>query len=636
MKKIYLLLVTTVLISVAFSQNNVGINNPTPDPSAALDITATDMGLLIPRMTTSERINITSPANGLLVFDTDTRGFWFYDTNATTWKSLNSAGSNYSIYDSDGDTFISVEENPDDDTARIYIAGTEKFRFSPKGIEVVNTGNSVFIGEGAGKNDDLNNNKNVAIGTAALENSTDRSGLVAIGDSALFNNGIGAVAPFHSVRNIALGYKALFSNTTGYRNTAIGFNSLYSNISGMRNFAGGASALFSNTGNSNTAVGNECLFTNGTGNRNTANGSKTLYSNSSGSFNTAMGFQALYENTTGYSNIAIGINTLKNNTDRSNLVAIGDSALFNNGIGTVITGHATYNLAVGSKSLFENTIGRRNTAIGHEALYSNINGSNNTSIGYQSLNANNGSDNFAGGFYSLFSNNSGIENTAIGSNSLIQNDGGSQNVAVGYLSMAYNISGHFNTAIGHNAGAGSFYSSLSNTTAIGNETSVSADNQIRLGNSSVISIGGYAAWTNLSDGRFKNNIQENVAGLDFILKLRPITYNLNVEKIDNYLGIPDSLRNNEILVNAAHEKEAIIQTGFIAQEVEQAAQSLGYDFSGVDAPKNEHDFYGLRYAEFVVPIIKGIQEQQAMIEELKQIIEQQNEKIKELNHKIEN
>ena len=45
-----------------------------------------------------------------------------------------------------------------------------------------------------------------------------------------------------------------------------------------------------------------------------------------------------------------------------------------------------------------------------------------------------------------------------------------------------------------------------------------------------------------------------------------------------------------------------------AQEVEEAAQSLGYEFSGVDAPKNADDLYGLRYAEFVVPLVKAVQE----------------------------
>ena len=51
--------------------------------------------------------------------------------------------------------------------------------------------------------------------------------------------------------------------------------------------------------------------------------------------------------------------------------------------------------------------------------------------------------------------------------------------------------------------------------------------------------------------------------------------------------------------------------------MEKAARQSGFDFSGVDKPKNEKDFYGLRYAEFVVPLVKAVQEQQVMIDELK-------------------
>ena len=63
------------------------------------------------------------------------------------------------------------------------------------------------------------------------------------------------------------------------------------------------------------------------------------------------------------------------------------------------------------------------------------------------------------------------------------------------------------------------------------------------------------------------------------------------------------------------EKERIVQTGFIAQEVEQSAKAIGYSFSGVDVPKDENDLYGLRYAQFVVPLVKAMQEQQVLIEE---------------------
>lgn len=45
-------------------------------------------------------------------------------------------------------------------------------------------------------------------------------------------------------------------------------------------------------------------------------------------------------------------------------------------------------------------------------------------------------------------------------------------------------------------------------------------------------------------------------------------------------------------------------------------------------PKNSSDYYGLRYAEFVVPLVKGMQEQQKMIEELKKEIEDLKREIK--------
>ena len=63
-----------------------------------------------------------------------------------------------------------------------------------------------------------------------------------------------------------------------------------------------------------------------------------------------------------------------------------------------------------------------------------------------------------------------------------------------------------------------------------------------------------------------------------------------------------------------YDIEKVVFSGFLAQEVEQAARSLEYDFSGVVAPANDKGLYGLRYAEFTVPLVKAVQEQQALIE----------------------
>jgi hypothetical protein len=87
MKKNKLFLILLVLTAkVLYAQNNVGIGTNNPNPSAKLDITANDKGVLIPRLTSAQRLSIVNPATGLLVYDTDVNCFFFYD--GTTWSSL--------------------------------------------------------------------------------------------------------------------------------------------------------------------------------------------------------------------------------------------------------------------------------------------------------------------------------------------------------------------------------------------------------------------------------------------------------------------------------------------------------------------------------------------------------------------
>jgi hypothetical protein len=62
---------------IAFSQG-VAVNedNSNADISAILDVKSTDKGMLIPRLTTAQRILITTPATGLIVYDNTTQSFW--------------------------------------------------------------------------------------------------------------------------------------------------------------------------------------------------------------------------------------------------------------------------------------------------------------------------------------------------------------------------------------------------------------------------------------------------------------------------------------------------------------------------------------------------------------------------------
>jgi hypothetical protein len=69
------------------AQNNVGIGTNIPDPSALLHLDASNKGLLVPRLTTAERLAIVSPANGLLVYDNSFNCF-FYFTSINGWTSL--------------------------------------------------------------------------------------------------------------------------------------------------------------------------------------------------------------------------------------------------------------------------------------------------------------------------------------------------------------------------------------------------------------------------------------------------------------------------------------------------------------------------------------------------------------------
>ena len=72
---------------VVAGSGNVGIGVSVPSASAALEVSSGTKGILIPRMSTTERNAIVNPANGLLVFDVTTNSFWF--RRLTAWVELN-------------------------------------------------------------------------------------------------------------------------------------------------------------------------------------------------------------------------------------------------------------------------------------------------------------------------------------------------------------------------------------------------------------------------------------------------------------------------------------------------------------------------------------------------------------------
>ena len=213
----------------------------------------------------------------------------------------------------------------------------------------------------------------------------------------------------------------------------------------------------------------------------------------------------------------------------------------------------------------------------------------------------------------LRANTIGIFNTGVGQNSLYDNISGSLNTAIGGGALRYNIGGNNNIAIGDNSGTHENAPNIFNTISIGNYGYLNASqNQAFIGNLSTAWIGGKVNWSIFSDARIKNTVTEDVKGLDFILRLRPVTYHISNKAITALTGnkeTPD--------FPGKYDVEKVRYTGFLAQEVEQAAKATGYDFSGYTAPANQRELYTIRYAEFVVPLVKAMQEQQSIIDELK-------------------
>jgi hypothetical protein len=617
MKKIVLVLQCfTVVIYSSFSQS-VGIGTTTPDPSSALDISAINKGLLIPRMNINSINAIPNPARGLLVYDSVANQLMLNIGTpvAPNWQPVASNPGNA----------WSLTGNGGIDPANQFLGTTsnQPLRFRINNIqagELHPTNGNIFFGLHAGQGNTTGTN-NIAIGTDALKFNKDGGGLVAIGDSALFNNDIVNPAPgVFAISNTAIGSNALFSNTFGSRNTATGSKALSANTVGNANSAYGESALLSNTtGGFNTAIGASALPSNITGNFNTSVGAVSLFSNTSGHQNTALGAFALTNNTTGNDNVGAGHRSLTANSTGNNNTALGSSSLFSN-----TTGES--NTAIGSQSLFANTVGEFNTAIGTEALRVNTTGGANTAIGFQSLVTNTtGINNTALGNGAMLFNATGSSNVAIGANSLTFTTNSEQNTALGFLAGNRFNMGFGNTLIGANADASQ--DGLTNAAAIGAGAIVNASNKVRIGNGAVTVIEGQVPFTTPSDGRFKFNIKEDVKGLDFIMQLRPVTYQFDVNRFDQECSANSIDSTSDILLASYNEAKLIRRTGFIAQEVEKAAMITGYDFSGIIKPRTEKEHYGLSYESFVVPLVKAMQEQQQMINELKE----QNAELKKIN-----
>jgi hypothetical protein len=340
------------------------------------------------------------------------------------------------------------------------------------------------------------------------------------------------------------------------------------------------------------------------------------------------------------------------------------SYMFNGGYGTAIGvnalgGASTIDgdTAVGAYTLTYNLQGQ-NTAVGNNALNYNT-GFANTAIGSYSMGSCSANYNIGIGSGSI-PHPAGNFNIGIGTQTLNSLTTGTNNIAIGYRA-AYSISTTSNnTAIGNLALNTSTYT---NTTGIGYQAAVTNNNQVQLGNSGTTTYV-YGTVQNRSDLRDKTQIRDTVLGLDFITQLRPVDFKWNfredyIDYVEQETIIPEHTEEKEVVYKNADGStstkivtETIPETkkidlisfnvandgsrarsryhhGLIAQEVKSLTTDLGIDFGGYQdhLVSGGKDVQSIGYDELIAPLIKSIQELNAITTAQAILIEQLNARL---------
>lgn len=411
-KSVFIFLI--LLSCIKSISQNVGIGTTSPASSAQLDISSTSKGLLIPRMTKTQKNAILSPVIGLLVYQNgpDSSGFHYYTGSSWLWlEPVSSAG-------------WKVAGNAGTDTAVNFFGTTDNMPLRFKQ-------NNQWLGQWN------SNNRTFFIGRNAGKSNLTGTGLVTIGDSSLLNN-------ISGYENIAIGYKSLLSNTSGYQNISIGDSALRLNTTGFASIAIGNRALEISTAPWNIAIGRNALKETTVGDKNLAIGEGSLGNNITGSDNIALGYGSMLYGAAGDGNIGLGFFALDSNSGNKN-IAIGYDALRR-------AHSASDNIAIGTESMYFGSSGQNNIAIGFRAMYNGPSGISNVVLGAAALaDITTGNNNVAVGSGTAQFNTTGSNNTALGTNALVNNTTGSSNVALGTYTLRFRT-GFGNVAIGAEAG----------------------------------------------------------------------------------------------------------------------------------------------------------------------------------------
>tara|TARA_B100002019_G_scaffold293026_1_gene318343 strand:+ start:4734 stop:6644 length:1911 start_codon:yes stop_codon:yes gene_type:complete len=269
------------------------------------------------------------------------------------------------------------------------------------------------------------------------------------------------------------------------------------------------------------------------------------------------------------------------NADINNAIAVGLGAF-----GSASDPGSTVNYPIGIGYLAASNAGNsggnysNSICIGNSAG-SQMNGENNVSIG----------NNAHGGAALL-----GFFNVAVGTNALMMQTGGDFNVAVGNDALFNLGTGTNNTAIGK--AAGSTVAGFNNTTSLGHNSQPQADNEVVLGDNNVQTLRcNTQVISGLSDLRDKNNVEDLRLGVDFLMDLKPVSWDW--ERRDGTMeGKKDS--------------------GFIAQFTDNVVQAhSAEDILPTLVNRNNADAWEMGNAALIPVLVKAIQELKAELDALK-------------------
>jgi hypothetical protein len=287
---------------------------------------------------------------------------------------------------------------------------------------------------------------------------------------------------------------------------------------------------------------------------------------------------------------------------------------------------ADANTAIGRSALGANTTGQRSTVMGFNAGDACTTGSDNCIFGYEAGGAvTTGIENTMLGYYAGAATTTPDYNTFIGSGAGQANTTGAANTTIGAAAGDALTTGANNTIAGRDAGG--VLNTGTNNLLLGHDSGLSGspggaltndDNKIVLGDENIAEAHTQVDWTIASDKRDKTDVEPVKMGLEFINKLEPVTYRWDkrikyVDKTDPTVDL------NEVTTDGTH-KEDWLDTGFLAQDVEDLESEYGYNISDktnlTTTLSGDGKQYGLTYSKFTPMLVKAVQELSAKVEEL--------------------